>query len=83
MTAALFQDSAAALAVEGGSGASQNQVVLLKIDYIMLAATLSSTTFKIRAGAQAAGTTTFNGVAGSQQFGGYLNSILDIEEIAA
>ena len=83
MTAALFQDSAAALAVEGGSGASQNQVVLLKIDYIMLAATLSSTTFKIRAGAQAAGTTTFNGVTGSQQFGGYLNSILDIEEIAA
>jgi len=44
----------------------------------MLAATTSSTTFKIRAGQHNAGTTTFNGY-----YGGVMLSSLMIEEIVA
>lgn len=60
------------------SGLTQFTTVFLR----MLAATTSSTTFKIRAGGFAAATTTFNGVAAARKFGGVLNSYIKVKEIA-
>ena len=79
---ALFQDSTAAALASAWGGRSINigsdgQVVLR---YEMVAGTTSSTTFKIRAGAGAAGTTTFNGVGGGRSHGGVANSSIRITE---
>lgn len=49
----------------------------------MVANTTSSTTFKIHAGADAAGTTTFNGVAAGRKMGGVIESFIEITEIMA
>jgi hypothetical protein len=78
---ALFQDSTAnALAAVAqytttGTGGSP-----LMIDWWMTAGTTSSTTFKIRAGMNTAGTTTFNGNGGNQLFGGVMNSFIEVTE---
>ena len=47
----------------------------------MTAGTGSSTTFKVRAGGQNAGTTTFNGNVSARKYGGVLLSSLTITEI--
>lgn len=83
-TASLFQDTTAnALASTGMNGLSASAACVLPIGYEMLANTTSSTTFKVRAGSSAAGTTTFNGQAGTQQYGGVNASYLEILEIMA
>lgn len=84
LIASLFQDATAnALASSMqslGNGAGQTQMM---VDYSMLAGTVSSTTFKYRCGASAAGTNYFNGNSGGRVMGGVANSFLDVAEIMA
>lgn len=81
LTMALFQDSTAnALAAVSHTVAGNTYVTPLTLVYIMAAGTTSSTTFKIRAGANGAGTTTFNGTGGTQIFGGAAKSSITIFE---
>lgn len=82
MIAALFQDSTAnALAVgwclSGGAG----YPISICFNFTMTSGTTSATTFKVRAGCNTAGTTTFNGIAGGRDFGGKLASSIVITEI--
>ena len=49
----------------------------------MTAGTISSTTFKLRAGSDGAGTITMNGNGGARKFGGALISSITITEIVA
>lgn len=80
---ALFQDSTAnALAAATASIVSSNTQNITLIHY-MTAGTVSETTFKVRAGAGSAGTFTFNGIGGVQQYGGVMASSITIEEIQA
>ena len=80
---ALFQDStASALAANNGTPNLVSAQNMVMIDYTMTAGTTSSTTFKIRAGGNAAETVTFNGITSSRVFGGVYNSFIIIEEYA-
>lgn len=83
MTAALFQDAVANALKAIAPIVSQNFITVMTIVHIMLAATVSATTFKLRAGGSAAGTTTFNGSAGAQVMGGVMASYLLVEELFA
>ena len=79
---ALFQDATAnALAVTSQNTPSTNNNVTALLVFEMVAGTTSATTFKIRVGNTAAGTTTFNGSAGSRRFGGVAASFIEVEEI--
>ena len=81
MAACLFQDSTAnALAVSWNSLFQANAPTLITIKYLMTAGTTSATTFKVRAGGLTAGTTSFNGFAGSRYFGGVMASRITIKE---
>jgi len=83
-TAALFQDSTAgALAVMSHSSNHADEQVNITFSHYMTAGTASETTFKVRAGAHAAATTTFNGKGGSRKWGGGLVSSITIMEIGA
>lgn len=80
LAVALFQDSTAgALAVGFGYTASGANLVIT-FRYCMTAGTTSATTFKVRAGGSAAGTTTFNGFGGARKYGGVLASSITITE---
>lgn len=82
-TLALFQDSAAnalAATIVYQTAAALTQV---ELNHYMTAGTTSSTTFKVRAGGNVAGTVTFNGMSGSRLYGGSLASSITITEIAA
>ncbi len=82
MTAALFQDSTSdSLAAAYEVIRAANDAVIINFIHFMTAGTASSTTFKVRAGTDAAGTTTFNGAAGSRGLGGVLASSITITEI--
>lgn len=84
MTMALFQDSTAnALATTVTFQPTGTGIVVDNITYYMTSGTTSSTTFKIRAGGEAAGTTTFNGESGARRYGGTAASSITIWEIAA
>jgi hypothetical protein len=84
LTAALFQDSTAnALAAVNSVNAVSLGPMVLPLRYIMTAGTTSATTFRIRAGAQNAGTTTLNGSAGARKLGGAMTSYMMITEYAA
>jgi len=79
--AALFQDSTAgALAAVSTTLAGQYYVNPCTINHTMVAGTTSATTFKIRAGNNAAGTTTFNGQIGARLLGGVYDSFIVITE---
>ena len=84
-TVALFQDSTAnALAAAnygniGGIGGAAPGC----FSYYMVAGTTSSTTFRIRAGSDTAGTLTFNGTGGARRYGGVLASSITITEYSA
>ena len=81
MIAALFQDTTAnALAAVSHYSGTASAAVNLKLTHTMTAGTTSSTTFKIRAGAGSAGTTTFNGTAGGRLFGAITKSSMVIRE---
>jgi hypothetical protein len=80
----LFQDSTAnALAAVAEAQSGNNYITNFKFTYYMTAGTTSETTFKVRAGAHSAGTTTFNGVNGARIFGGVMASSITITEIKA
>lgn len=85
VTAVLHQDSTAnGLIVALGAKADlANQPSQVNLEHRMLAATTSSTTFKVRAGTSTAGTVTFNGASSARLFGGVYTSTLLIEEIVA
>lgn len=78
----LFQDStASALAAEYLAASSSGTLTQHRLSWLMQTGTLSSTTFKIRAGNNAAGTTTVNGEGGARTLGGVFNSYLQVKEI--
>ncbi len=81
VTAALFQDSTAnALACGLETGHFTDDNVTISFSHNMVAGTTSATTFKVRAGANGAGTTTFNGRASARLFGGVYASSITITE---
>ena len=82
---ALFQDATAgALAAAQEAHASGNtRPINIVLTHTMTAGTTSLTTFKIRAGGAASGTTTFNGIGGARSLGGVMASSITIEEVAA
>ena len=53
------------------------------LSHNMVAGTTSAITFRVRAGAEAAGTTTFNGVGGASVHGGVMSSSITITEYTA
>ena len=81
---ALLQDSVANALIAADfvqAGAASESI--LRLDHEMLAATLSATTFKFRAGGTTGNATTFNGRSGARQLGGAYNSYIRIREIMA
>jgi len=80
---ALFQDSTAnALAVSGQALIATSAAIATPLTHTMTAGTTSATTFKVRAGGNVAGTTTFNGVGGARFYGGVYASSITITEYA-
>ena len=79
---ALFQDATAnALASTSQYQAQATGGNSIKLTHEMAAGTVSATTFRIRAGGNAAGTTTFNGQGGARRFGGITVSNIRITEV--
>jgi len=80
-TVALFQDDTAdALATAPTIPASASYPTNVKFTYYMTAGTTSETTFKVRAGSNDAGTTTFNGRVAGRIHGGVMTSSITITE---
>lgn len=83
LAAALFQDATAnALKANEAQQATGTGQLEIGINHKMLAATASSTTFRLRAGGNTGATTTFNGSAGGRYFGGVSGSFMEVQEIA-
>lgn len=81
LIAALFQDSTVnALAADVQTGVAAGAATVTRILYTMATGTTSATTFKVRMGANVAGTTTFNGAAGNRYFGAISKSSMIITE---
>ena len=83
MGLAIFQDTTAGAlaAVQDYTDTLVPRIVTLR--HKMTAGTTSSTAFKVRIGAEASGTTTFNGVSGARKLGGVQASSITIWEVAA
>jgi hypothetical protein len=83
ITVALFQDAVAnAKAAVGAFQINSADVVTIPLVYMAQAGTASSTTFKIRAGGEGAGTTYFNSEnGGTRVYGGVCFSAMTITEI--
>lgn len=82
ITAALFQDSGgAAIAAADSYQTTATGANNVKFTHYMTAGTTSSTTFKVRAGGESSGTTTFNGSSGGRKLGGVFASSITITEI--
>lgn len=78
---ALFQDATAnALAATAQYTAPAGSSCNIRLLHTMTAGTTSSTTFRIRAGTNAAGTTTFNGITAARFFGAIPKSSIMITE---
>lgn len=84
---ALFQDSTAGALAATSVGSTTNgwdaAVIPVHIRHTMVAGMTSATTFKFRAGAAGATTTTFNGQSGARLFGGVMASSITITEYKA
>jgi hypothetical protein len=81
MGVALFQDATVgAIAAAANIIPAPGHMVVIKFKHVMASGSLLATTFKVRAGSNAAGTTTFNGTAGVQIFGGVCASRITIKE---
>lgn len=79
--AALFQDlTANALAAATSQTTTANGLVQVFLRHEMTSGTVSSTTFKIRAGCSAGGTVTLNGVSAARKLGGVLLSWIRVTE---
>lgn len=84
MVVALFQDSTAdALAAMTHEVAGAADDINVAFRHRMTAGTTSSTTFRVRAGGNGAGTTTFNGTGGGRRMGGVMASTITITELTA
>lgn len=82
MSIALFQDATAnALAANGEYADTATASVTLALVHRMVAGTTSSTTFRIRVGGTAAGTTTFNGAGAARLYGGITQSNISVTEL--
>lgn len=83
LIAALFQDTTAnaLAAVSLYNGGAADAPFMLAFRHTMAAGTTSATTFKVRAGGHAAGTTTFNGSGGVRMFGGKAASSITVTEV--
>ncbi len=84
LVSALFQDTTADALIantERTSGAGEATAVDLL--HVMLAATVGTTTLRVRGGCPSAGTITFNGSVGARLFGGVANSYISVTEIMA
>lgn len=81
---ALFQDATTnALAANSSYQATATGRTILTLRHKVVAGTTSSTTFRIRAGCESAGTFTFNGVGGARRYGGVTVSNIRIMEYKA
>jgi len=82
ISVALFQDATAnALASVYTQTANTNAATTIPLTHKMTSGTTSATTFRVRAGLGAAGTTTFNGFASGRAFGGVAASSITITEV--
>lgn len=81
MTAALFQDATANALAAAYHFITVDTDAPITLLHCMVAGTTSSTTFRLRAGSNGVGTTTFNGAAGARLLGGVMNSYLNVREI--
>lgn len=85
MTVALHQDAvanalAAALQVSPNTA---NLTFNVKFTHYMMAGTTSAMTFRVRAGANGASTTTLNGASGARLLGGAMASSITVTEVKA
>ena len=81
LTVALFQDANVnALATSCLYYSTASALGQITFKHIVPAGTITSTTFRVRAGANTAITTTFNGITGGRQFGGVMASRITIKE---
>jgi hypothetical protein len=83
MVAALFRDSIAnalASAAHILNGTAGGQPLTIKFHSVVASGAATATTFKVRAGAGSAGTTTFNGALGGRLFGGVMASSIIVLE---
>lgn len=83
LQAALFQDTTANALVATDNNGEANAPAPVPLRHKMLSGTTAATTFKVRAGGDAAGTTTFNGAAAGRRYGGVANSFLEVGEVMA
>lgn len=79
-TLALFQDTTANALAAVNFAHGQFANYQMNMTYFMTSGTTSSTTFKVRVGCNAAGTTTFNGYNGGRYYGGVYASSITITE---
>lgn len=80
MQVALFQDATASAVAAVSRKIIQNVMDCITFTHVMAAGTTSATTFKVRAGVNAAGTTTFNGQSAARLLGGVVASSIFITE---
>ncbi len=80
-TVALFQDSTANALAAGSAHNFSGEGHFIAFTHYMTAGTISATTFKVRAGAETTGTTTFNGQSSGRKYGGVMASSITITEI--
>ena len=83
MGLALFQDSTSGALATNWSDNQGTQTHQTVLSHVMNAGGTSSTTFKLRGGADSAATVTFNGGGGSRIMGGVFSTILTIMEFRA
>ena len=84
MVVALFQDTTAnALACTHQYAVNADYNFAYGFTHFMPAGTTSATTFRVRAGCDQAGTTTFNGSVGVREYGGSLASSITITEYSS
>lgn len=83
VTAALFRDATAnSIGATTAYLESATVMVSLAFSVKVSSASVATTTFKVRAGMDRAGTMTFNGNVGTRKFGGVMASSIRITEIA-
>lgn len=85
VTVALHQDATTG-ALAAGMQVSPNTANLtfcVRLVHYMTAGTTSATTFRVRAGANGASTTTLNGASGARLLGGVLASSITVTEVKA
>lgn len=82
MVLALFKDSdAGALAAVVETNDSIAGYYPMKLGYSYSPGSTTAITFKVRAGAGGAGTTTFNGAGGARKMGGIMSSYIRVTEV--